>query len=398
MLYLRLLRQTLFPGARTGPRTLRRGLALLLFVPLFLLVQTVHWVFLLLDEIFFPGYRKVEVREPVFIVGLPRSGTSFLQRVLADDTRRFTATRLWELVLAPSILQRRFWMGLAWLDRGIGRPAGRLVAWAQRRGLGFMDAVHKVKLGDPEEDYLLLLPAFACFLLVIPFPWHPAVWDLARFDHWDPRDRDPILRFYRRLVQRHLYVAGPEHQLLSKNPSFTPMIASLAAAFPGSRIIGCLRDPLEAVPSQLSALREGARGFGYDVSDPETADRFVELLASYARHMEEVLPGLPAGRHAFVPMPALGADLESTVLGLYERFGWVPDADFRTRLSVRGEKARAYRSAHEYSLEEFGLSEDEVAERFPDLDELADPGRDIDQRVDPVRDLDELAGTEPTSP
>ena len=79
---------------------------LLFFVPALLLLQGAHWVGFLLDDLFFRGYRNITVRDPLFVVGLPRSGTSFLQRVLAQDSERFTTLRLWELILAPSVTER----------------------------------------------------------------------------------------------------------------------------------------------------------------------------------------------------------------------------------------------------------------------------------------------------
>lgn len=363
----RLLRTTLFPASLAAilrPAGVRRWILLLLFLPLFLGLQLLHWVGLLLDEVLFPRYRGVEVREPLFVVGLPRSGTSYLQRVLAGDEARFTTLRLWELLLAPSVTERRIWRALAGLDRLLGRPGWRLVRGLQSVLFRFMKDVHPVDLRDPEEDYLLLLPAFACFLLVVPFPHHPAVWELTRFDALDEVERLRLVRFYRSCIQRHLYVVGEDRLLLSKNPSFTPMIRSLGAVFPEARWICCLRDPAEGVPSLLSSLDDGARTFGWDVRTPELRDRFVDMLEHFAGHAVETLSALPAGRHAFVPLPSLRQDLRGTVEEVYRRFGWAPTRGFRARLDEEAERARRYRSGHDYSLSDFGLREEDVVPRF----------------------------------
>ena len=359
-LVFRLLRLTLLPPWPTGPRTAKRLGLLLLLVPLFLLLQAVHWVGFLLDEVFFRGYKKVEVREPLFIVGLPRSGTTFLHRVFAGDRERFTTTRLWELLLAPSVIERKFWLGLGAVNRALGRPFSRLGRLGERAGLGWLDIIHEVSLDDPEEDYFLLLPVFACFLLVVPFPYHEAIWRLSQFDQLSKEEREPILAFYESALKRHLFVAGPEKQLLSKNPSFTPLSRSLRATFPDSKVLCCVREPLEVVPSLLSSVRTGADLFGYDVAEPRIRDRFVGMLEFYSRHALSSLAGVPEEEHAFVPLREMRKDVEGFVLGVYERFGWEAERGFRERLKDDSNRGKGYKSKHSYSLEEFGLRPGEV--------------------------------------
>jgi hypothetical protein len=340
---------------------------LLVLVPLFLLIQGAHWIGFFLDDLFFRGYREVEVREPLFIVGLPRSGTSFLHRVLARDTRRFTTLRLWELLLAPSVTERKLWMALGKADRFLGRPFVRLAAWGERRGLGWLQVIHEVSLDDPEEDYFLLLPVFACFLLVVPFPFHEDVWRLTRFDDLPMRERGPVLTFYTEALRRHLYVAGPDKQLLSKNPSFTPFLRSLMTTFPDGRIICCVRDPLRVVPSLLSSIQTGADLFGYQVSDPRVRDRFVDMLDHFSHHALSTSDTADPDRFVFAPLPSVRRDVKDFVLSAYRRFGWDPDPEFLDRLAEDSRHGRSHRSRHHYSLQEFGLAEEEIRRRFDPL-------------------------------
>ena len=59
-----------------------------LFWPLFVLLQAINGAGLMLDYLLFPDFRRVRVREPLFVVGVPRSGTTFLHRLLAGDRER----------------------------------------------------------------------------------------------------------------------------------------------------------------------------------------------------------------------------------------------------------------------------------------------------------------------
>ncbi|MFT6516337.1 MAG: hypothetical protein ACJA2V_001553 [Alcanivorax sp.] len=311
----------------------------------------------------FPDFRRVQVREPLFVVGVPRSGTTFLHRLLAMD-ERFTTTALWELLFAPSITQRYFWTAIARLDGWIGRPAGRLLLWIERRLLGGLDGVHKTGLLDPEEDYLALIPVWGCFLLVLAVPV-PALWRLTYLDRdGTDKEKERLVAAYRRFVQRHLYFHGSHKQLLSKNPSFTPWMATLAEAFPDARFIGCIRNPSAAVPSQINSILIGARLFDGRDTTEYWRQGFMAMLDYYYRHVLEVLASLPPERQVLSVMEQLAPAPADTVLAFYQRFGWQPGTAFRQQLDAQERKAKQYRSDHHYSLEALGVSGEELLQTF----------------------------------
>jgi hypothetical protein len=359
----RLFRLSLPFGGAWSPYRLRRVAVLSVVMPLFLLLQLLHWAGLLLDELLFPEYRQTVIREPLFIVGLPRSGTSSLQRTLAADPR-FTTMRLWELVLAPSIIERKLWLAVGRLDRALGSPLRWLGARLQRRLLSWMNVIHPISPREPEEDYLLLLPVFGCFLLVLALPSHPGVWSLVSLDDWPEADRRPIVDFYRACLQRHLYLAGANKTLLSKNPSFTAFVRSLDSEFSDARFICCVRDPVEVVPSQLSSVREALEFFGAEVSEPGLRERFVSMLERYGRHVMSLAEEFPDDRWVVVSLSQMRSDLLSTIEGMYRRFGWPLDDSVRETLLDRSRMARDHVSSHAYGLEEFGLTRTDLRVRF----------------------------------
>ncbi len=342
----------------------RRWLVMALFWPLFVLLQAINGAGLLLDYLLFPDFRRVRVREPLFVVGVPRSGTTFLHRLLAGDRSRFTTPALWELIFAPSISQRWFWHGVGRLDALIGAPLSRLFFRLERRVLGGLDDVHQTGLRDPEEDYLALLPVLGCFLLVLAVP-DPALWRLTYADRDLPAaEKRRLMAAYRRFVQRHLYFHGEHRAFLSKNPSFTPFMATLADAFPDARFIGCLRDPTAAVPSQINSIVIGGKLFdGRDTAD-YWREGFLAMLDYYYRHLLEQLDSLPDGRGALSVMETLAAAPGDTVRGFYAAFGWTPSADYRAFLAGEDQRARAYRSGHRYSLENLGVDPRRLVEIF----------------------------------
>lgn len=360
--FFRLVWRTYFPGKDSpGRLTPQRFVVMTVFMPLFFLLQVMHWAGFLLDEILFIDYRKIDIKQPLFIVGVPRSGTTFLHRLVAKDKDRFTTTLLWELIFAPSITERKIWLGLHAADAAIGRPFTRLVEFLERKALGQLDDIHGTSLKDPEEDYFALIPMMACFLLTLPWPFYDELWVFSRFDTDLPEyDREKVMRYYKRFIQRHLYVRGKDKQYLSKNPSFTSMVVSLRETFPDCRIIGCVRTPYQTVPSLLNSMGEGTKIFDVDVQGHTYRDHIVDMLKFYYRHLVDRLPEMPGNRHAFSVMEELTAHPKGMVCDFYERFGWHVDEAFAASLQADEDRAKGYKSKHQYSLEQFGLSPGEL--------------------------------------
>ena len=122
---------------------------LLVFVPL---VASFHAVCFFLDGVLFPGLHRVRVRDPVFLVGHARSGTTLLHRLMSRDAERFSSFMLYELYF-PSLLQKRAIRALAACDRRWlgGFFERRVQAWEQKRYAATQD-IHAMGLTKPEED------------------------------------------------------------------------------------------------------------------------------------------------------------------------------------------------------------------------------------------------------
>ena len=93
----------------TDPRRKRKLFSLLLLrVPL---IAGINAICFPLDPFFFPGLRKTEIREPVFVIGHARSGTTHLHDLLYQDEERFSCFMMYELfwpALIPKKLIRLF--------------------------------------------------------------------------------------------------------------------------------------------------------------------------------------------------------------------------------------------------------------------------------------------------
>ena len=374
---------SLFLQAVSSPfREKRRVLGLLMVLvafPFFVILQLAHWLTLLIDELIYRGYRNVDVRQPVFVLGPPRSGTTHLHHVLSADPET-TTFRTWECLFGLSITSRKLILGLAKLDRAIGRPVGKLGGWIGRKFSSPMDDIHPVNLEDPEEDFLCLLPIASCFIQVVAFPNDPWIWRIARFDtELNEAERKELLRWYRRCIQRHLYVFGTEKRFLSKNASFSGMPEALQAEFPDARILYTSRDPQAVVPSQLSSLRPALSLFGYAEPGDRFRDRLIELLRFYYLHLADAA-ARNQGRMAMIYNDDLRDNLEEAVLGALQTTNLEVSDSFRASLRAASVASRGFKSGHSYTLAEFGLDADDLSSRFADVYERYDFGRSTNEQ------------------
>lgn len=329
------------------PTSLRGSVVLLLALPVFALLQLINWCGLLLDELCFPRWRNTPICKPLFVLGVPRSGTTFLHRVLADSDD-FTTFRLWECLFAPSISQRVFWSALARLDRRIGAPGARALDLLQSRVLGRLDDIHSTRLTDAEEDYLALLPYLGAFILILPFPQAKLTWQLATADRDMPaHEREYLMAFYEALIRKHLYFHGDTRRYLSKNAAFAGLAGSLAARFPDAVFIACLREPERALPSQLSSIREGALLF----HSKRTWERlylaqFLEVFPFFYSNLHAGLTRRAPSRHVFLSMKDLQASLDVRLPEALAYLGVTLTPSLKQAIATHAEASRQYRSAH----------------------------------------------------
>ena len=314
-----------------------------------------HFCFFFIDELLFLGYRKIQVRAPIFVLGVPRSGTTWLQRVLANDKKLSTLT-LAEALFAPSITQRYILKGLSWLLSPLTILLNRLPFQPLKR----MDAIHKIRFSEPEEDFILLIPLHACFLLLLLCPKSKHYWQLARFDAAvSPATQKVIMHFYELCIKKHLYYHGAHLSFLSKNPSFTPFIGALKSQFHDAHIVACTRSPSETVPSQLNSLKPTQELIGIGLKESQFNQLMVDVLLHYYRTIDQNRAEL-----FVVEMQQLNTHLEQTVKKLYSAIGKVYDSEFAAVIKALSEKGRNYKSEHHYDLSAYHITPDELAETF----------------------------------
>ncbi|RME52607.1 MAG: hypothetical protein D6795_06535, partial [Deltaproteobacteria bacterium] len=246
--WVRMLRLTV----KRRPLSRRRAILLSLvggvLPPLYLLDASLTR----LDRLVFPAFTRRKVEKPVFMLGIPRSGTTFLHRLLCLDEERYAYFTMQEILCAPLSL-RRVVSALGVVDRRFlgERMRKRFFAWNEE-ALAAIDHMHKIRLDEADEDGWLLAHQFCTAYLFTLFPFMGEFPELAVMDAMPAEKKARLLDYYEEMLQRQLYVSGGNRTILSKNPTFTTFLRSLNERFPDARFIYNVRAPHEAIPSLLS--------------------------------------------------------------------------------------------------------------------------------------------------
>ncbi len=353
-------------------RTLAR---LLLWIPLRTLF---HSACFLLDYLLFPGLWRQEVRQPVFIVGHARSGTTLMHRLMSADGDRFSYFLYWETFF-PSLLQKKVIRGMGWLDSRVfgGIIYKQLKVWDDRT-FGPYRHMHNMSLWSAEEDAFAMEGAFVSQQWSLNLP----MMDVLDFFHVDqmPAKRRRWLHHYREVVKRQLLLNGKQKIHLSKNPVMSGWVDSLIETFPDARIIVMMRNPEECIPSCQKLVLSSWQAKGWSKEECETSLNILANISfEHFHNPKKVLARRTGTPHYVVDYSKLTSEPRETVLAVYEALGLEMTEEFDSWLRAQAEREKKHHSKFEYSLGEFRLSSEDIYSQLGEF--YAEFGWDVSTTV-----------------
>ncbi|MCP5065089.1 MAG: sulfotransferase [bacterium] len=297
-----------------------------------------------------PEILKREIRNPVYLTGLPRTGTSALFNLLASDPAArplFT----WEGVF-PDPLD----------DLTPGQPDPRREAMraaderARQRDPEF-SRIHKTGADTPEECVLLLAHTFCDVQVGIEVLMEP-------YGSWFQRqDLRGAYAYYGNLL-RMLDFQRPGERWLLKSPAHLWGIDALLEQLPDACIIMTHRDPLECIPSYCSMIEAlmTSRGFA---KLPDLGERVLEYLARSLERGLRARANRDPAQFLDVDYRDFLTDPLATAAGIYEHFGleFGTAAESALEAHVR-ENPQGKHGTHDYDLASYGLTPDAVTSRL----------------------------------
>jgi hypothetical protein len=311
-----------------------------------------------LDHIFFPAFRRQEIRRPVFIIAPPRSGTTFLQKLLAQNREAFAPVLMYQTIF-PSIFIQKIILGIGSLGRNPDSLLGLLVTWFERRFFGGWDNMHKMRLAQPEEDDGFFVYTFVTEAIYLLFPYVRLLWGAGFADDLPPAQRRRVMRYYRSCLQRHLYLHGKNKILLSKATQLSGSVNSLRAEFPDARVINILRNPAESIASHISVFYPVWSWVNPALpKKSQESLEYAELAAAWFLHLEKKDSRADRSRYLRILYRDLVSKPAETVRSIYRHFRIPLSPRASAKITQAAKKSLEYKSNHHYSLREFGLSAD----------------------------------------
>ena len=299
-----------------------------------------------------PGIAREEIRRPLYVVGLPRTGTTILQNLLALDPANRSLMQ-WEAARPSPPPERATYE----TDPRIA-AAGKTT-----RLLDYLapDArsLHPVGPRMPTECVTLFANSFASLEI-------PTIHEVPTYLRWClDADMGPHYGYYRSQLQ-HLQWRCPGERWLLKSPAHLFWLDVLLDTFPDACIVQTHRDPLQAVGSYCS-LAAVLHSIGSDEVDLHAIGEawsaaWAEGLARAAAAREKA-PASFFDSH----YDEFLTDPPAAVRRIYEHFDLPFPDGFEDRMRrYLDQNPQHSAGVHRYSLDQFGLDPASEGERFED--------------------------------
>ncbi|BCS52917.1 sulfotransferase [Geobacter sp. SVR] len=300
-----------------------------------------------------PAIAEQPIRRPLFITGLPRSGSTFLHTLLAQDPR-CRAPQIWE-VMNPSPPPKRDSYDS---DPRIARTE-RQLKWLDVLMPEF-EKFHLIHARYPQECIAITDHSFMSYVF-------ESMYQVYSYRAWhDRQDKRPAYAFHRQFLQQLQWRCPGTHWVL-KAPSHLMALDALLQVYPDADIVQTHRDPLKVLPSCASLAqvlrapftnRFKREGIGLEVS------LRWEGSTRLALELRRDNPALEK-RFFDVRYPDLKRDPMEVVRGIYRHFEreLTSEAEAAMQRFV-AENPKDKHGIHRYTLEEFGLDRETEWNRF----------------------------------
>jgi hypothetical protein len=296
------------------------------------------------DRTRYPAIAQERIRQPIFITGLPRSGTTFLHALLAQDPACRTP-QVWE-VMHPSPPPET---ATYRIDPRI-EATQKALNWIEMLMPDF-EKCHTIEARLPQECISMTDLSFLSYLF-------ESMYFVTSYRRWhDRQDKRPAYQCHRQFLQ-HLQWHCPGAHWVLKAPSHLMALDSLFEVYPDAQVVLTHRDPLKVLPSCASFARVLRAPFTGPIDLKALGAEVSRRWAESAELVTQLRSGQKQPRGSFfdVGYPDLVRDPMAVVRGIYDHFDreLTSEAEVAMRNYVV-QNPQHKKGTHIYSLDEFGL-------------------------------------------
>jgi hypothetical protein len=303
----------------------------------------------------YPEILQQDIPAPMFIVGLPRSGTSILFELLAQDPAAGVPL-MWE-ALQPCPPPQRETYGS---DPRIAQAHQLFTQWS--RVAPEFAQMHEMRGDLPAECGLLMAPTFIS-------DHNASLHQTPSYSAWLAQaDYLPVYQYHKSLLQL-LQWKNPRQRWLLKAPEHQVHLETLLQVYPDARIVQTHRDPIKCMASATSLM-----GTLYSMRSNQAfnAQMFENIIMGEAtaarlnRVIDQRAAGdVPAANIADSRYQDLMDDPMRCIEAIYAHFGMPLEAAARTAmLDYLQQKPRGKFGVHRYQVDERRTTERRLFERY----------------------------------
>ena len=298
-----------------------------------------------------PECLKTEIRRPLIITGVVRTGTTPLQKVLAVDPQ-FQGLEFW---IAPNPMVRPSRKG--WVRHPLYQKAvAGLEALHQVNPN--MNAIHEMVADEPDECLNMMVQDFVSNMF-------PSCLVIPSYDKWWMQ-QDETPSYYRYL--NNLKLIGFKEQnkrWLLKNPGHILGIEPLLKIFPDACIIQTHRDPIKTIPSVCDLIMMTRKFNLGSAADPkDEGPREVVLWSIAAKRAMKAHAEHPERFHD-VQHRDFVSDPIGVIQDIYRRFDLNLDPAVEENMKAWLKRHEAFKPGyHRYTPEQFGITEQDIRREF----------------------------------
>jgi len=296
-----------------------------------------------------PEILDQEIHPPLVIVGLQRTGTTKLHRLLtADPDNR--VLKSWEAINPAPFNENYTRRDKRLRIARISERVLRLMA------PGFF-SIHPVEYTAPEEDILLL---DITFLSTTP----EATMHVPSYAAWlEETDQSFAYEYGARLLKLLQWQHQAKRWVL-KSPHHLEFLPLVEKYYGPPHFLWTHRDLSVCIPSFLSMVCHSRVIFSHEVNPEEVAAHWVRKISyMLLKGMTYRQQGNHDDRFTDIIYDHLLSDSMNQLNTIYERHGGIPDNLVRKFRTAESNNPQGKYGLHEYNLEDFGLRKEDLVEQ-----------------------------------
>jgi hypothetical protein len=299
-----------------------------------------------------PEVREQTVAAPIFILGMPRTGTTLLSYLLHQDNRRRSLLR-WEALNAIPPPEAEALTTDPRVDEA--RASQEMMDVLNPR----FRAIHYEAPDGPTECVTLLAQDFKSLL------WETLA-NIPSYGEWLFACDQTSAYDYHRLELQVLQSRAPGAWTL-KSPHHCLALDVLFATYPDARVVMTHRDPVKVAGSLCSLITSLSGTFTDADHRNYITERWVGVLEEAVNRVMRFRSARPDAPFVDLGYRDLVSDPMGAIKGVYHALGETlpPEVEDGMRRYVT-ENPQDKHGRHVYSLEDFGIDAGKLREQFGD--------------------------------